>query len=402
MRAEELAVTALSLLLTAAWGVALLASLRNLGRVPRLAGSGRGSRSWTVSVIIPARNEAGVLEGTLESLMAQEGIAMEVIVVDDHSTDGTELVVSRYLRRGVVYLLPPETPEGWMGKTWACHAGYLNSRGGWLVFLDADVRLLDRGLLREALSAATSGNLDALSLVPRLSTRNVASRVMLPSLLMLMYLLAPPSKSNDPRERLAFFFGSFIAVRREAYEAVGGHEAVRGELLDDKALGELLKSRGMRTALLDASDRYEAEFAGGLRDHFGGLIRLFTQYALDEVARSGRPVRRLSKYLVGGLVFLGGPTALPLIALAAASSPLTIAASLTPLVASLVAQAAYLRVIGERTAYAVAAPLAHLVILSALVRVAAWTLRGRARVRWHGRTYVADLRRGGIRLEGGR
>ncbi|MEM2043016.1 MAG: glycosyltransferase family A protein, partial [Nitrososphaerota archaeon] len=208
MRAEELALAAFSLLVAIAWAGALALSLRNLGRVPKLTGSGDGSKSTTVSVIVPARNEAGVLGGTLESLLAQEGVAMELIVVDDHSTDGTERIVSRYLRSGVVYVLPPRTPEGWMGKTWACHVGYLNSRGDWLVFLDADVRLKDRRLLRNALDAASSEGLDALSLIPRLSTRTLASKVMLPALLMLMYLLAPPSKSNDPRERLAFFFGA--------------------------------------------------------------------------------------------------------------------------------------------------------------------------------------------------
>lgn len=402
MRAEELALAAFSLLVAIAWAGALALSLRNLGRVPKLTGSGDGSNRTTVSVIVPARNEASVLGKTLESLLAQEGVAMELIVVDDHSTDGTERIVSRYLRSGVVYVLPPRTPEGWMGKTWACHVGYLNSRGDWLVFLDADVRLKDRRLLQNALDAASSEGLDALSLIPRLSTRTLASKVMLPALLMLMYLLAPPSKSNDPRERLAFFFGAFIAVRREAYESVGGHAAVRGELLDDKALGELLKSKGRRTALLDASDRYEAEFAGGLRDHFGGLIRLFTQYALDEASRNGRPVGRLSKYLAGGLVFLGGPTALPLMAVVLASHPVTVGLCLSPILASLVAQAVYLRRIGERAVYALAAPVAHLVILSALIRVTAWTVRGKARVEWHGRKYAADLRRGGIRLEADR
>jgi|GEM_PF-392338 len=402
MAAWEFALAALSLLIALGWAAVLAVSRRNLSLVPPLSRSGGVAGGLTVSIIVPARNEAGVLPGTLDSLLAQRGLRKEVILVDDHSTDGTERVTSRYLGRGTIYVLPPETPEGWMGKSWACHVGYLNSRGEWLVFVDADSRMKDETLLSDAIGMAAAKGLDALSLIPRLSCSGIASRTMLPTLLMLMYFLAPPSKSNDPSERLAFFFGAFIAVRRSAYEKVGGHSAVRSELLDDKALGELLKASGMRTALVDASERFEAEFAGTLRDYLGGMTRLFAQYALDEAKRRGSPARRLSRYLVGGLLFLGGPSALPAIALSTAQHPLVTAMSLLPLAASLTSQALYLRWMGERVRYAALAPLAHLAILSALIRVATSSLVGKVKVRWHGRTYVADLRRGTLRLEGGR
>jgi glycosyltransferase involved in cell wall biosynthesis len=394
----DLLLAALSLLIALGWVAVLVVSRRNVSLVPSLGRSEGNEDRLTVSVIVPARNEAKVLPATLESLLAQRVLRKEVILVDDHSTDGTELTTSLYLDRGVVYVRPPRTPEGWMGKSWACHFGYLNSRGEWLVFVDADSRMMDERLLGDAIGTAVAKGIDAFSLIPRLSTDRIASRVMLPTLLMLMYFLAPPSKSNDPSERLAFFFGAFIAVRRSAYEAVGGHASVRSELLDDKALGELLKASGKRTALIDASERFEAEFAGTFRDHLGGLMRLFTQYALDEAKRRGNPFRRLSRYLVGGLLFFGGPIALPLLAISTAQHPLVVGVSLTPLLASLASQALYLRWMGERMRYAPLAPLAHLVILLALIRVSASTLKGKAEVRWHGRTYVADLRSGTLKL----
>ncbi len=398
----DVMLAAFSLLIALGWVTVLAVSRRNASLVPSLESSGGAAEGLTVSVIVPARNEADVLPGTLDSLSAQRGLRKEVILVDDHSTDGTERIVSRYLGRGVIYVLPPRTPEGWMGKSWACHFGYLNSRGEWLVFVDADSRMKDETLLSDAIGAAVAKGLDALSLIPRLSSSGIASKVMLPTLLMLMYFLAPPSKSNDPSERLAFFFGAFIAVRRSAYEKVGGHASVRSELLDDKALGELLKASGMRTALVDASERFEAEFAGSFGDYIGGMTRLFTQYALDEARKRRSPVGRLSRYLVGGLLFFGGPSSLPLIALTTAQHPLVIPVSFAPLLASLTSQALYLRWMGEAVRYAVLAPLAHLAILFALIRVATSSLRGRVKVRWHGRTYVADLRSGALRLEGGR
>jgi hypothetical protein len=115
----DLLLAALSLLIALGWVAMLVDSRRNVSLVPSLGRSEGTEDCLTVSVIVPARNEAEVLPATLESLLIQRGLRKEVILVDDHSTDGTERTASLYLDRGVVYVRPPRTPEGWMGKSWA-------------------------------------------------------------------------------------------------------------------------------------------------------------------------------------------------------------------------------------------------------------------------------------------
>jgi len=115
----DLLLAAPSLLIALGWVAVLKVSMRNVSLVPPLGRSEGTEDRLTVSVIVPARNEARVLPATLESLLAQRSLRKEVILVDDHSTDGTERTASRYLGSGVIYVRPPRTPEGWMGKSWA-------------------------------------------------------------------------------------------------------------------------------------------------------------------------------------------------------------------------------------------------------------------------------------------
>lgn len=393
----ELALAAFSVLVSTGWLLVTAVSERNRGKVRPLprpeVNCDLGER---VSVVIPVRNGERTIGRALESVTSQEGVRLEVVVVDDGSTDGTAGVAARYVGRGAVYVLARERPDGWMGKSWACLEGYKASNGGWLVFMDADVELLDRHVLRDALCLARSEGLSAVSLMPRLRADSTASKVMLPALYELLYVLAPPYKTTDPSSDIAFFFGAFIAVRREVYEKTGGHEAIRGMLLDDKSLGELIKSSGHRVALLDASDRFVAAFAGGLRGHVNGLLRLFTQYTVESVGQRGwiKGLLSMMKYLAGAVLALLPPVALPVIAVALDLPIYAKLLSLLPLTAVVAGHYRTAKSIGICGAYALATPLAHLVIFSTLLHVAAQATWGKLVVRWHGRKYVYDIRGG--------
>ncbi|MEN3048113.1 MAG: glycosyltransferase family 2 protein [Candidatus Caldarchaeales archaeon] len=397
----ELTFTAFSVLVSTGWFLLTLVSERNRGKVrplPRSEGScDLGER---VSVVIPVRNGERTIGSALESVTSQRGVNLEVVVVDDRSTDGTAGVAARYVGRGAVYVLARERPEGWMGKSWACREGYRASSGEWLVFMDADIELLDRHVMRDALCLARSEGLSAFSLMPRLRADSTASKVMLPALYELLYVLAPPYRTTDPSSDIAFFFGAFIAVRREVYEETGGHEAIKGMLLDDKSLGELIKSSGHRVALLDASDRFIAAFAGGLRGHANGLLRLFTQYVVESVGQRGwlRGLLSMAKYLAGAVLALVPPVALPVLAVALDLPIYAKLLSLLPVMAVVAGHYRTAKSIGISGAYALATPLAHLVIFSMLLHVAAQAVRGRLVVRWHGRKYVYDVR-GGRRVK---
>ncbi|MDW8042280.1 MAG: glycosyltransferase family 2 protein [Nitrososphaerota archaeon] len=393
----ELAVAAFSLLISIGWAVILSMSQRNRKKVRSLPrADGTCTLEDRVSVVIPVRNGEGIIGQTLNSVTAQEGVKCEVIVVDDRSSDGTATATARFIGKGVVYVLARERPEGWMGKSWACHEGYLTSSGDWLVFMDADSQLQEEGLLMDALCFARSEGMSAMSLMPRLRTDSIASKVMLPALYALLYVLAPPYKTTDPSSDLAFFFGAFIAVKRSAYEEVGGHHAIRDKLLDDKSLGELIKSSGHRVALLDASDRFSATFAGSFRGHVNGLQRLFTQYAVESVQERGvlGGLLFMTRYLAAAVLAMIPPVALPIVAIALDLPLYVKLLSLLPVLTVITGHHRISASVGIRGVYSLTIPLAHLTILSVLLYVAARSLSGKLVLKWHGRKYVYELRRG--------
>jgi len=204
-----------------------------------------------VSVIVPARNEEANIADCLDSLLAQSYPRFEIIVADDRSEDGTAEVVRRYRREHpeVRLLRIEELPAGWTGKTNALAQAASRARGEWLLFVDADVRLHPHNLAN-AVAYALEHRLDVLTLLARTDCRTFWEGVLQPLLGSMLMIRFPLQSVNDPSHPLAFANGQYILFRREAYQALGGHEAVRGELLEDIALARRAKAAGYRLALV--------------------------------------------------------------------------------------------------------------------------------------------------------
>ena len=194
-----------------------------------------GKRKW--SVIIPARNEEDRLPTLLKSLGSQTFSPHEVIVVDDASEDRTREIAERF---GAKVVDNPPLPEGWTGKCWAAWNGYLASTGDVLVFLDADVELAPDAL--ERLAAALEAGGGVVSAVPYHVTAKWHERPALLFNLLGMFAFVSPFEENSPRKGL---YGSCIATSRGDYEKVGGHAAVRSEVLEDVALGARYAASGI-------------------------------------------------------------------------------------------------------------------------------------------------------------
>ncbi|GBC71670.1 4,4'-diaponeurosporenoate glycosyltransferase [Candidatus Calditenuaceae archaeon HR02] len=339
-----------------------------------------GEASPLVSAIIPGRNVAGWVEKCLSTLLEQRGVRIEVIFVDDESEDGTgRIVLERFLKRGVKYVRVGAPPSGWLGKNWACWRGFLHASGEWLLFLDADTVFFDECVVADALDRCGEG-LDALSLIPRLDTGSISSKIMLPLLQNILLSLFSPARSNDPQDPRAILFGAFILVRRRVYLEVGGHKAVRGRILEDRALASLLKSGGYRIRLLDGSDRFGAEYAGSLAGYVAAIKRLVADYSMTH------SLANMKYYITGAaILFL-----LPLVVLIAASiygdPPLAILAA-----ASIVINVAanYLELRRLRLEYApLYAPLtvlANWVLVAALIEAYISFRSGRLGLTWRGR-----------------
>ena len=196
-----------------------------------------------VSVIVPARNEEAPLGACLESLTRQIGVRFEVIVVDDGSTDRTREIARSFATVRVIDAGP--LPEGWTGKNNAIAAGAKIAKGRWLLFTDADT-VHTATSLAHGLTEAELRQAQLLSYSPEQEVRGFWEKAVMPVIFAELAATYPPAKVSDPASPIAAANGQYLLILREAYDAVGGHAAVAGNLLEDVAIARLVKASGRR------------------------------------------------------------------------------------------------------------------------------------------------------------
>jgi glycosyltransferase involved in cell wall biosynthesis len=213
-----------------------------------------------VSIIIPARNEEANLGSCLESLTRQTGVDFQIIVVDDGSTDRTRQIALSF--PGVQVVIPPAlhnelAPENRTGKNSALIAGTKRAKAAWLLFTDADT-IHQPGSLVRALEEARIACADLLSYSPEQIVVTFAERAVMPVVFAELAAQYPPHRVRDQNSEIVAANGQYILVRREAYEAVGGHAAVATEILEDVALARLFRDAGKRVHFRYAADAVRA------------------------------------------------------------------------------------------------------------------------------------------------
>ena len=197
----------------------------------------------SVSVVVPARNEEVSLGACLESIVTQEGIAFEVIVVDDDSTDRTREVAQSF--PGVRVISPTPLTLQWSGKTNAINSGAHLARGEWLLFTDADTVHLS-GSLARAVTEATKDGAALLSYSPKQEVHGFCEKAVMPVIFAELASRFCPADVSDPASSAAAANGQYLLVTREAYEAVGGHATIAGSLLEDVELAHAVKLSGRK------------------------------------------------------------------------------------------------------------------------------------------------------------
>jgi chlorobactene glucosyltransferase len=201
-----------------------------------------------VSIVIPARNEAATIETVARSVLASTYNPFELIVVDDGSTDDTAPQVERLAATDsrVRLIRGQPLPAGWFGKPWACHQGYRAADGELILFTDADTRHQPE-LLARAVGALQENGAALVTVAPRQRCVTFWERVIMPQIWLLLGLRYHPRRVNRARrERDVIANGQFILVRRDAYEAIGTHAAVRSEVAEDLALSQAFLRNGKR------------------------------------------------------------------------------------------------------------------------------------------------------------
>jgi len=197
-----------------------------------------GTSSPAVSIIIPARNEERTLPRLLDSLANQQADIAEIIVVDDHSEDGTARIASRY---GARVITSPELPTGWLGKPWACWHGARSAAGDVFVFLDADTFVEPGGLQKILSSFRRRGGL--LSIWPYHRMKHLYERLSALFNIIIMASMGSFTIRGEKTRSLGAF-GPCVVCSRRDYFSVGGHEQVRGAILEDVALGQAFQRAG--------------------------------------------------------------------------------------------------------------------------------------------------------------
>jgi cellulose synthase/poly-beta-1,6-N-acetylglucosamine synthase-like glycosyltransferase len=375
---------ALALATLAAQIVSAVALARGYRRLRRLADAEpvRAGPGPTVSIVVAARDEARGVGPALASLLAQDHPAVEIVFVDDRSTDATadlaEDVARTDARLQVVRVR--ELPEGWLGKNHALHAGALRARGEWILFTDADV-VLEASAVRRALRLAGEAGLDHLAVGPDLV---LPGRALGPLVQCLYYFFARsvrPWRAGDAASRAHVGVGAFNLVGAAAYRAVGGHAPIALRPDDDMKLAKLLKRHGHR-----------AGFA-----HGGGLVRVAWYASVREL------VLGLTKNVFAGLEYrLSLTIAASLATLALDVAPFVVPwfvdpwtrwAYLAAAVASTAGCVVHLRAVGAAPVWAVALLPAALLGNYILWRSTLVTL-AQGGIVWRGTRYpLAALRR---------
>lgn len=341
----------------------------------------------TVSVVIPARNEALNIERCVRSALAAAYPSLEVIVVDDHSTDGTSDIVRAIAATDarLRIIVPPPLPAGWFGKQWACTAGVSASRGEIIAFFDADTWQAP-DLIPRAVNGMRRRDAELFTVAANQEMETFWERMVQPQVfaIMLVQFGGTESVNDSTRAKGKIANGQCIFVRKDVYLAMGGHEAVRDKVGEDLALAQLYFRNGRRTVLILGLQQLSTRMYRSLRELVEGWGK--------NVYAAGRDVMPLGA--VGRVLY---PFLLLTPPLAGLVPPLVLALSLAgvmgsdALVWSSIAVAANLlwwlaayAFIGLSPLYAVLHPVGSLALFYIFARA---VLRGR-RVQWKEREYV--------------
>jgi glycosyltransferase involved in cell wall biosynthesis len=230
-----------------------------------------------ISVIVPARDEAQAIEQTLRSLLAQQGISIEILAVNDRSTDETGPIMDRVAAearaqgRNISVIHITELPAGWMGKTHAMALAARQASAPWLLFTDGDILFREDCLCRAL--AYASKEADHLVLFPTMILKSFGERMMLSAIQVLSFITWRPWKVADPQSRESIGIGAFNLIRSDVYRSIGGFEAQRMEVLEDMRLGYVIKQHGFRQRIVFGRDLIRVHWAeGGL-----GIVRNLTK-----------------------------------------------------------------------------------------------------------------------------
>jgi len=230
-----------------------------------------------ISVVVSAKDERDTIETCVRSMLSQDYPNFEMIVCDDRSSDGTAEIVEAIARDDprVRLVRNDSLPAGWSGKCHGMSKAVALARGDWLCMIDADCRQLSPRTLSVAMRHAIDNGIDLLSVLPVLEMNGFWENVVQPVCGGVMMIWFDPRRVNSPKRPTAYANGAFMLISRDAYQAIGTHQAVRDKLMEDMHLASLVKRAGRNLKVIQGRDLYVVRMYTSLRQILRGWSRIF-------------------------------------------------------------------------------------------------------------------------------
>ena len=263
------------------WVLAFVRTILNLLLLPRLSADAQPASEPFVSVVVPARNESHIIEDTVRAFLAQDYPHLELIVVNDRSTDGTAEILGRIADAHLTVIDGEEPPPGWLGKPWALEQGSRRARGELILFADADI-IYAPAAVRAAVAELLRSDSALVALFPYFEMHTFGEHIGMP-MLPFVFAMVPLWLANRwQRPGLAIGGGAGNFVRRESLEAIGYFTNLRDAVVDDIGLAQLVRQHGGRTHGVRAEHLVHVRMYHGTR----AIVEGFTKNLFPAIGRS--------------------------------------------------------------------------------------------------------------------
>jgi cellulose synthase/poly-beta-1,6-N-acetylglucosamine synthase-like glycosyltransferase len=231
----------------------------------------------SVSILVAAKDEEHNIGGCLRSLRGLDHPNLEIIAIDDRSTDRTGDIIDKNAAEDhrLIALHVRDVRPGWFGKSNAMREGCERASGEWLCFTDADCVFVTQRTLTVAQQFALERDADFLSVLPVHESTGFWERVIQPACSAILMIWFNPMRVNDPASRTAYANGAFMLMRRSCYETIGGFEQVKAEMNEDMHLARQAKAAGQRLVVVSNEDLYTVRMYGSFAEMWSGWTRIF-------------------------------------------------------------------------------------------------------------------------------
>ena len=337
-----------------------------------------------VSIILPARNEEKFIAKCLKSLIHQDYVNLEIIAINDSSTDNTEKIIKEYanIESKIIHVNARKKPMCWVGKNWACVEGYKKSSGEILLFTDADTTYHEK-TVSLAVSHFISLRIDVLTVIPKIICIEVWTKLTLPILSVFLHTRFSAIRVNDPKKKMGYFFGSFFLIYKKTYQEIGTHEKVKHEIIEDGALGKMMKDSGYKIRMVRGEKFISAIWSRDLFTLWNALKRLIV------------PLHIQNKYYTVGifvamLFLLFMPTLISIYSISyifSAPYVFTILLTISTFTTSMMYLAILIEIkeIGINPLYSILMPIGSIIILASFLYV--MIHKDENMLSWRGRKY---------------